>query len=628
MEENNKIEKLYNCEKYLKLRLLKNGMCELNGKIEEFGYPVAGEINAFAIEFVIPAKFKDFDKFVLITYEGNTGSYDLKNASSKITISDEEYDLFYLILPNIADKGGLITLSVYATKNYEIIKWKPYCIKVLDAPLASDGKIPEKIDSITSLNGKMKTVLDFMEEIQTSEVSINESFDGQSKGRSIKVDGVDSLISENSQLEIALSPVTENNSGDMTPEMLQMLKAATPKENFPNKSVISGLVLDTQTENLIKLNYKLTPIDRKGGEEQIVEGFVFPFASEGNGGFMSAEDKKMLANIVPLDESNLIPENYLPKNIIESNSYSNFPLPGEFGKIYIACDTNQVYRWTEGGYTEISSRIALGETSETAYRGDRGKIAYDHSQTQGNPHNTTKENLNLGNVVNERQYSAQNMQPYPMGFASADNSFGWGVNIGSPLRVWNEASGGSIGFRKNCPENGKLSIVVDGKVYVDEGQKELATLDSPTFTGAPKVPTPSQSSNDNTVANTAWVKNILNEGSIALYRHRILLSGTNTSVSNAFTLGLIEVYTKSSQPITTVAGVAAALGITGNMELVPVSGCAENGSNHTVLCTEAWVSPSSITLHGMYFGYSSGNGIIERVSTTVTSVSDKVSLVQ
>ena len=33
---------------------------------------------------------------------------------------------------------------------------------------------------------------------------------------------------------------------------------------------------------------------------------------------------------------------------------------------------------------------ALGETSTTAYRGDRGKTAYDHSQvTSGNPHGTT-----------------------------------------------------------------------------------------------------------------------------------------------------------------------------------------------------------------------------------------------
>lgn len=33
--------------------------------------------------------------------------------------------------------------------------------------------------------------------------------------------------------------------------------------------------------------------------------------------------------------------------------------------------------------------LELGETSTTAYRGDRGKTAYDHSQTTGNPHQTT-----------------------------------------------------------------------------------------------------------------------------------------------------------------------------------------------------------------------------------------------
>ena len=46
------------------------------------------------------------------------------------------------------------------------------------------------------------------------------------------------------------------------------------------------------------------------------------------------------------------------------------------------------------------SGLALGETSSTAYRGDRGKIAYDHSQATGNPHNTTKSDIGLGNVEN------------------------------------------------------------------------------------------------------------------------------------------------------------------------------------------------------------------------------------
>lgn len=40
--------------------------------------------------------------------------------------------------------------------------------------------------------------------------------------------------------------------------------------------------------------------------------------------------------------------------------------------------------------TVASSGVSLGETSTTAYRGDRGKTAYDHSQlTTGNPHNVT-----------------------------------------------------------------------------------------------------------------------------------------------------------------------------------------------------------------------------------------------
>ena len=45
------------------------------------------------------------------------------------------------------------------------------------------------------------------------------------------------------------------------------------------------------------------------------------------------------------------------------------------------------------------SGLALGETSSTAYRGDRGKIAYEHSQkTTGNPHNTKVEELtDIGN---------------------------------------------------------------------------------------------------------------------------------------------------------------------------------------------------------------------------------------
>lgn len=56
-------------------------------------------------------------------------------------------------------------------------------------------------------------------------------------------------------------------------------------------------------------------------------------------------------------------------------------ITGETGKIYVDLSTNVTYRWSGTAYVEISASLALGETEATAYRGDRGKIAYDHSQS-------------------------------------------------------------------------------------------------------------------------------------------------------------------------------------------------------------------------------------------------------
>lgn len=99
-----------------------------------------------------------------------------------------------------------------------------------------------------------------------------------------------------------------------------------------------------------------------------------------------------------------VPSSQLPSYVDDVLEYANlasFPATGETGKIYVALDTNKTYRWSGSAYVEISASLALGETSSTAYRGDRGKTAYDHSQvTSGNPHSVTKSNVGLGNVDN------------------------------------------------------------------------------------------------------------------------------------------------------------------------------------------------------------------------------------
>lgn len=98
--------------------------------------------------------------------------------------------------------------------------------------------------------------------------------------------------------------------------------------------------------------------------------------------------KGAASGVAELDATGKVPAAQLPSyvdDVLEYDTKANFPATGETGKIYIAKDANKTYRWSGTAYAEISASIALGETASTAYRGDRGKIAYDHSQTTHAP---------------------------------------------------------------------------------------------------------------------------------------------------------------------------------------------------------------------------------------------------
>lgn len=87
-----------------------------------------------------------------------------------------------------------------------------------------------------------------------------------------------------------------------------------------------------------------------------------------------------------------VPEQYLPSYIDSVQEYegeSSFPSEGLNNVVYLDTTTNKPFRWGGSSYVEIGSGLALGETISTAYRGDRGKIAYDHTLDLDNPHEVT-----------------------------------------------------------------------------------------------------------------------------------------------------------------------------------------------------------------------------------------------
>lgn len=104
--------------------------------------------------------------------------------------------------------------------------------------------------------------------------------------------------------------------------------------------------------------------------------------------------------VAELDSGGLVPSSQLPSyvdDVIEAANFAALPGTGATGKIYVTLDNNLTFRWSGSAYVEISASLALGETSSTAYRGDRGKTAYDHSQVvTGNPHGTTAGDITSG----------------------------------------------------------------------------------------------------------------------------------------------------------------------------------------------------------------------------------------
>lgn len=167
------------------------------------------------------------------------------------------------------------------------------------------------------------------------------------------------------------------------------------------------------------------------------------------------------ANYPRLDNG-LIPASYLPSyvdDVIEYETLSEFPKPGEEGKIYVTQDTNLTYRWTGSGYIEISKSVGLGETSSTAYPGNKGKELADKLA-----------NLNPIKVIQ----TSNDTIIYP-------NSSGIFSIVGSNAIAVSQNGSNSITIYEK-PD--KIPVMVDGKIpvkYLPEGYGSGGSVDPVTL---------------------------------------------------------------------------------------------------------------------------------------------------
>lgn len=115
--------------------------------------------------------------------------------------------------------------------------------------------------------------------------------------------------------------------------------------------------------------------------------------------------------VAELDSNGKVPSSQLPSYVDDtiegylynskwySDSSHTTEVTGETGKIYVDLSTNKTYRWSGSAFVEISESLALGETSSTAYAGNKGKANADAIGTLSSLVTTAKTNLVL--AINE-----------------------------------------------------------------------------------------------------------------------------------------------------------------------------------------------------------------------------------
>lgn len=101
--------------------------------------------------------------------------------------------------------------------------------------------------------------------------------------------------------------------------------------------------------------------------------------------------------------------------------------------------------------------------------------SYDNSQNVTFPANVTATKFigplqgNADTATSATSATTATTAVKPKGFSSQADSFTWGNQTGTALTVWNDSTGGSLGFRRDNPSSGQVSQVIDGTVYIKEG---------------------------------------------------------------------------------------------------------------------------------------------------------------
>lgn len=209
-------------------------------------------------------------------------------------------------------------------------------------------------------------------------------------------------------------------------------------------------------------------------------------ATTENNGLMSSADKAKLDGIeAGANKSEEDPTIILNKlnpsdkpvtddtNLIVKNSegvYSRSPLillwnwiKAKTDTLYAAAGHNHKVNELENYNTHVYSPI-LNRTKRTVLAAPTGADGPATFRA------LDKNDVGLGNVDNTPDSEKTVLKSATLSGFTSRSSQTWGNQTGTFIHGENDETGGSFAFRRDNPENGQMSMIIDGRFYQDEGR--------------------------------------------------------------------------------------------------------------------------------------------------------------
>ena len=253
--------------------------------------------------------------------------------------------------------------------------------------------------------------------------------------------------------------------------------------------------------------------------------------------------------LATLDSNGKVPSSQLPSyvdDVIEGYYYNGkfykesshtTEIAGESGKIYTDLGNNKTYRWSGTTYTEISASLALGETSSTAYPGNKGKANAANIKTNTTNITTLKDYFTNGVAKQAAADGDGNniVDTYATKFALSSTNSDVGRNttdIAALQRKFNEDGYANVAVKAIADGNGDNIVNTYAKKsdLASVAQRKADLSNGNNFTGNQSI------TGDLSVTSSSGAGKITIKGDSSHHPGGVVLQTTATSITTANTI--------------------------------------------------------------------------------------------